>query len=144
MIIRRINAKFTISMYCKRGQLGSKTHYSKECSPTSHANKQVFKKAYLGSTWLPSVIEILMYIKLTCGGICNDDPQKIRLIFDWFFFQFSKWAIKSDKNTDSWLNMLIDFFLCVVFFLLQKIEFEFVFLEKNECFTSIVLSIQFT
>jgi len=30
-------------MYCKRGQLGSKTHYSKEFSPTSHANKQVFK-----------------------------------------------------------------------------------------------------
>lgn len=47
--------------------------------------------------------------------------------FSIFFFQFSKWAIKSDKNTDSWLNMLIDFFLCVVFFLLQKIEFEFFF-----------------
>lgn len=27
-----------------------------------------------------------MYIKLTCGGICNDDPQKIR----WIFFSIFK------------------------------------------------------
>lgn len=52
--------------------------------------------------------------------------------FSIFFFQFSKWAIKSDKNTDSWLNMLIEFFLCVVFFLLQKIEFEFVFFREKQ------------
>ena len=68
-------------------------------------------------------------------GICNDDPQKIcfdfrKICFDFrfFFFQFSKWAIKSDKNTDSWFKHA-----CWFFFLLQKIEFEFVcfFREKQ-------------
>ena len=138
-------------MYWKKGQLGSKTHSSKAFSHTPNSNKQVFKSITRVHLITFSYRDFDVHkIDMQCG-ICNDDPQKIcfdfrKICFDFrfFFFQFSKWAIKSDKNTDSWLNMLIDFFLCVVFFLLQKIEFEFVFLEKNKCFTSIVLSIQFT
>ena len=63
-------------------------------------------------------------------GICNDDPQKICLIFDSsFFFNFQSGPSSPTKIRIPDLNMLIDFF----FFLLQKIEFEFVcfFREKQ-------------
>ena len=137
-------------MYCKRGQLGSKTHSSKAFSHTPHSNKQVFTSITRVHLITFSYRDFDVHkIDMQCG-ICNDDPQKIcfdfrKICFDFrffFFFNFQSGPSNPTKIRIPDLNMLIDFFLV---FLLQKIEFEFVcFLEKNKCFTSIVLSIQFT
>ena len=132
MIIRLLNAKFTICTVKKKRTIVFKNTLtkSKEFSHTPHSNKQVFKSI--------TRIQLITFgyrdfdvhkIDMQCG-ICNDDPQKI------CFFNFSKWAIKSDKNTDSWLNMLIDFFF---FSCYKKLSLSlFCFLEKKKCFTSIV------
>ena len=67
-------------------------------------------------------------------GICNDDPQKICLIFDSFFFNFQSGPSSPTKIRIPDLNMLIDFFSCY-----KKLSLSlFCFLEKKKCFTSIV------
>jgi len=102
MMIRLLNAKFTICTVKKEDNCVQKYTITKVRSLViSHSNKQVFKSITRVHLFTFGYRDFDVHkIDMQCG-ICNDDPQKICLIFDSFFFKFSKWAIKSDKNTDS-------------------------------------------
>ena len=73
-----------------------------------------------------------MYIKLTCSGICNDDPQKICLIFDFFFSIF-----KVGHQVRQKYGFLIKhahwiLFVCCFFSCYKKLSLSlFVFREKT-------------